>query len=176
MQLCYFLVFMMSVLIALTYAVDEAFFSSCRVGDVAKVKSYLEAGVSASSRDVRGNTGMIIAAGRGQNEVIKLLLSYGASVEDASSMGIFEGKNAISWACSQGRVETVALLMQAGANPEKPPTGGAFAGKNGLMWAASQGRTEVVKFLIAAGVDVDYSSDFGKFQVRTAKTFFSAFI
>lgn len=149
------------------WAVDEAFFSSCRVGDVNKVKSFLEAGVSANSRDIRGNTGMIIASGRGQNEVIKLLLAYGANVDDASSMGIFEGKTSISWACSQGRVETVALLMQAGANPEKPPTIGAFAGKNGLMWAASQGRTEVVKFLISAGIDVDYSSDFGKFKVSS---------
>ena len=38
-------------------AVDEQFFSACRSGDIAKVKDYLDSGVSASSKDAKGNTG-----------------------------------------------------------------------------------------------------------------------
>lgn len=47
-------------------------------------------------RDIKGNTGIIIASGRGGHvEIMKLLLSYGANPEDATSIGIFEGKTAI---------------------------------------------------------------------------------
>ena len=128
--------------------------------------------------------GIIIASGRGQTEVVKLLLKNGANVEDSTSFGIFEGKTALCWASSQGRyssfsqlpfripyiyilirAETVSYLIKAGANPQKPPDKGVFAGKNALMWAASQGRTEVVRLLIAAGVDVNYVSQTGNFKV-----------
>ena len=37
--------------------VDDQYFSACRAGDIAKVKDYLDSGVSASSRDAKGNTG-----------------------------------------------------------------------------------------------------------------------
>jgi hypothetical protein len=47
--------------------------------------------------------GLIIASGRGQVETVKLLLKYGANIEDHTSSGIFEGKTAICWASSQGR-------------------------------------------------------------------------
>ena len=80
-------------------AVDDQYFNACRAGDIAKVKDYLDSGISASSRDI----GIIIAAGRGQTEVVKLLLKNGANVEDSTSFGIFEGKTALCWASSQGR-------------------------------------------------------------------------
>lgn len=77
------------------FGVDESFFSSCRAGDTMAVKGFLDSGTSVHSRDSKGNTGLIIASGRGQIEVIKVLLSYGANPEDASLMGIFEGKTAV---------------------------------------------------------------------------------
>lgn len=81
----------------LIFAVDEQFFSSCRSGDTVTVKSFLENGVSPHSRDSKGNSCMIIASGRGQIEVIKLLLAYKANPEDVSTMGIFEGKSSIRY-------------------------------------------------------------------------------
>lgn len=101
-------------------------------------------------------------------EVLKLLLKHGAIVEDATSMGLFEGKTALCWAASQGRTDAVALLVQAGANPHKPMDKGIFLGKTALHWAASQGRTEVVRTLIAAGVDVNYASSIGNFKGKNA--------
>lgn len=90
-----FFIISMFIVAAMAYAVDDAYFSSCRAGDVHAVKSFLDSGVSVHARDAKGNTGLIIASGRGQIEVIQLLLSYGATVEDASLIGIFEGKTAI---------------------------------------------------------------------------------
>lgn len=41
------------------FAVDDQYFNACRAGDIAKVKDYLDSGISASSRDAKGNTGKI---------------------------------------------------------------------------------------------------------------------
>jgi hypothetical protein len=92
---------LLTILILFLYAtitvgvVDEHFFQSCRTGDQATVKQYLDSGVSVHSRDGKGNTAIIIASGRGQTEIIKLLLAYGANPEDATALGIFEGKSSI---------------------------------------------------------------------------------
>lgn len=74
--------------------VDDAFYYACRVGDIEVIKSYLEK-ISVHSRDSKGNTCLVIAAGRGQVEILRLLIAHGANVEDATMSGIFEGKTAI---------------------------------------------------------------------------------
>lgn len=82
---------------------DDKFFSSAREGDVKLVEAYLEANPThVSSRDSRGNNAMVIAAGRGRLEVLKVLLKYRANPEDHTNSGLFEGKSALSWAASQG--------------------------------------------------------------------------
>ena len=151
------------------HANPDDFYSHCRSGDYTAVKGFLDSGkYTVTSRDAKGNTGIIIAAGRGQIEIVKMLLSYGASAEDYSTAGIFEGKNALHWAASQGRAETVAILVQSGANPQKSSDRGVFAGKNALMWASSQGRYDVVKLLLSAGVDPNFTSNSGSFKGKTS--------
>lgn len=155
---------------------ENDFYSAARSGNVALVKSYLQQGQPVSSRDVKGNTALVIAAGRGHSDIIKILLAAGADVEEATSEGLFESKPALSWAVSQGRTAAAAVLIQNGANPSVPMKRGVFAGKTPLMWASSQGRTDVVKLLLAAGAEVDYSSDSGSFKVtKTSRYTFNAF-
>eukprot|EP01038_Epipyxis_sp_PR26KG_P006666 gene6666-9148_t len=148
---------------------DELYFSCCRLGNIEKIKYYLSLpNININTRDKKGNTGIIISAGRGQTDTVKYLLSQGANVEDHTIGGLFDGKTALSWASSQGRVETVALLIKSGANPHKPPEKGTFQGKTAMMWAASQGRTDVVRLLLAAGVNVDFASQLGTFKGKSA--------
>ena len=147
---------------------DEAFFSAARMGDVATVKKYLEGGLAASSRDAKGNTALVIAAGRGQTEVLNLLLNSGADPEESTSEGLFESKTALCWAASQGRTNAVAVLINAGADASKPMARGVFAGKTPLMWASSQGRTEVVKIILATGAEVDFAPDSGNFRGKNS--------
>ena len=64
--------------------------------------TYLLIGTSAHSRDGKGNTAIIIAAGRGMVDVMQALLKYGANPEDMSNGGLFDGKTALCWAASQG--------------------------------------------------------------------------
>lgn len=83
---------------------DEKFFNSAREGNAAYVEEYLSKHpLLVSSRDSRGNSAIIIAAGRGRIDVLNVLLKYHANIEDYTSTGLFEGKSALSWASSQGR-------------------------------------------------------------------------
>jgi hypothetical protein len=82
---------------------DDTFFNSAREGDTKYIEAYLEANPSlVSVRDSRGNNAVVIAAGRGRIEVLKVLLKYRANPEDHTNSGLFEGKSALSWAASQG--------------------------------------------------------------------------
>lgn len=84
-------------------AADEKFFSSAREGDTKYVEAYLEANPSlVSARDSRGNNALVIAAGRGKIDILRILLKYRANPEDHTNSGLFEGKSALSWAASQG--------------------------------------------------------------------------
>ena len=151
-----------------TPTVDDGFFMSARTGDIKTLESYLEGEPSlVNARDAKGNSALVIAAGRGQIAAIKLLLKYRASVEDVTQHGLFEGKSALSWAASQGRVDSVAALLQAGANPHRTAEIGVFLGKGPLMWASSQGRADIVRLLLMAGVDVNHSSNIGNFKRKT---------
>jgi ankyrin repeat protein len=53
-------------------AVDEAFFTSARVGDLKSLQEYLAKGVSVNEKDSKGNSPLIIAAGRGQLAVVEV--------------------------------------------------------------------------------------------------------
>ena len=82
---------------------DEKYFSSAREGDTKYVEAYLEANPShVSARDTRGNNALVIAAGRGRIDVLRVLLKYHANPEDYTNTGLFDGKSALSWAASQG--------------------------------------------------------------------------
>ena len=109
--------------------IDEKFFSSVRTGDIETMMKYLNQGIDVSSKDSKGNTAMIIAAGRGQVEAMKILLEQGASYEEMTQLGLFQGKSALSWAASQGRAGATAVLLNAGANPHFPAMKGVFLGK-----------------------------------------------
>ena len=118
MRLLYTLVVFLILILILIYADEEEnIFVKARAGDIDSVKAFLESGVDPTTRDNKGNTALIIAAGRGHAGVINLLLEAGASYEEATLTGIFEGKSALCWATSQGRVKAVVALLQAGANP-----------------------------------------------------------
>ena len=109
---------------------DDNIFTKARAGDIGAVKAFLDNGVDPTTRDNnKGNTPLIIAAGRGHAGVINLLLEAGASYEEATLVGIFEGKSALCWATSQGRVKAVVALLQAGADPNFVQQIGTFAGK-----------------------------------------------
>ena len=160
----FYVVYVLTFLVV-TFATDEGFFQSARSGDVNLVSQYIANGVFVNARDSKGNSAIIIAAGRGHVNILAILLENGASIEDFTYSGLFEGKTVLCWAASQGRTQAVAFLLQAGANPNKLPDRGVFEGKTALMWASSQGRVNVIRTLLSVGVDINFSSQIGNFKV-----------
>lgn len=145
----------------------DSFFNAARTGDLALFLEHLAAGMPVSRRDAKGNTALIIAAGRGQTEIIRHLLQAGVSPDESTSEGLFETKSALCWSASQGRGAAAAMLIQAGA-VLLPQLRGVFSGKTPLHWASSQGRTDVVNLLLSAGAEVDFASDTGSFRGKNS--------
>ena len=81
---------------------DDTFFSAARAGNVDVLIRMLNEGFDVSSVDVKGNSAIIIASGRGQVDAIRVLLKYNADVESFTRQGLFQGKTALMWAASQG--------------------------------------------------------------------------
>ena len=69
---------------------------------------------NADSTNEKGWTSLMNASYFGRTGIVKLLLTYGASVDMTRND---DGKSALHWACKNGRVEIVQLLLEFGANP-----------------------------------------------------------
>jgi hypothetical protein len=100
-----------------------------------------------------GNTALMWAAARGNQESVELLLERGAAV-DAQVYG----KTALTWAAENGHKEMVQLLLERGADVDAKNEDGSTA----LMHAASRGHRDIVKVLSKskseAGCDFIYKA------------------
>jgi cytohesin len=112
------------------------------LGDVARVKAFLEEGADINAEDKLGHTALHYATGADRREVVELLLARGADV------------NAGEWtplhvAVQTGRTDIAACLIDAGADV----SGGS---KRAPLREAAWGyNTDIVELLIAKGADVN---------------------
>jgi serine/threonine-protein phosphatase 6 regulatory ankyrin repeat subunit B len=67
--------------------------------------------VNAKTEDERGGIALMMAAGYGQSDIVKLLLDAGADVNAQD----VRGRTASMWAEKKGHTELVELLKKAGA-------------------------------------------------------------
>ncbi|WP_026603298.1 ankyrin repeat domain-containing protein [Methylomonas sp. 11b] len=81
---------------------EPQFASSAGVGDMLVVKLFLDAGMDVNAG---GGAALGLAAGRGQLEMVKLLLANGAKPT----------ANALQFAQTRGHKEIESILVQAGA-------------------------------------------------------------
>ncbi|KAM7532735.1 hypothetical protein Aperf_G00000129852 [Anoplocephala perfoliata] len=113
------------------------------------VKNALNQGADVNSRRrVNGRTALMIAASKGNEEIMGILLSHGASVHATDTDGNF----AIHLAAEQGHLGCVKLLMDKGSL--------SFVGnleyRTPLMKAAAMGHADVVEHLLLNGVNMMY--------------------
>ena len=126
------------------------FISAVSQGDVAKVTAILDDGfeIDTSSPRTEGFTGLHFASQEGDEPMVSLLLSRGASLDLRTRMGL----TALMLASNFGQTAIVKRLLAAGALVEpREPTLGA----NALMMASSSGHTQVVAELLGAGAPAD---------------------
>lgn len=100
------------------------------------------------------DTSILIASQYGRLNVINLLLSKGASIEDKSRFG----ETAIYYASQNGHANVVELLISKGANMEEKA---ANNGYSPLMIAADEGHAHVVDLLVSKGAKIHDKTDNG---------------
>ncbi len=97
-------------------------------------------------RDGRLTGALLIAAGRGHTDAVKLLLDKGADVNAGDQWG----QTALMIAAGTGRLEMVRLLLATGAEVNTQ----SKKGNTALMYAAGDGHSQVVQLLLENGANV----------------------
>lgn len=102
--------------------------------------------------DEKGNTPLMYAAMKGDNERIKFLINNGANVNLAN-----RGYTPLSTSSAMGHTKTVRLLIENGANINTVSDDGITP----LMQASINGHTKTARFLIENGANRSLRSPAG---------------
>jgi hypothetical protein len=131
-------------------------------GDLKKAKKLIANGTNANQTDDVGFPALSIAAGRGDENMTKLLLDAGANV-NARSATLKD--TALGRAAQNGNSQTVRALLAAGAHVDDKDG----AGWTPLFNAALKGDVEIVEVLLSAGADVNARSSSGWTALKEAQ-------
>ena len=117
-------------------------FAACEHGDMSSVQAILDQDASGcvDADGGEGFTPLQIAAGNGHEDIVRLLLMRGASLDRQN----LYGWTALMQAASHGRTDIVALLLQNKADPYARNKLGATA----LTVAAHYGHISIVRLLL----------------------------
>ncbi len=106
-------IFIISVTINGTSAISDYLLFSAEKGHIQNVKKALLTGADINSKDYFGKTPLILAASRGDFELVHLLFKYGAS----ATMNTKDryGKSALDYAKENGHEKIILILKDYGA-------------------------------------------------------------
>ena len=96
-----------------------------------------------------GRTGLFVAAAKGKQDCVALLLKAGANHSLANN----NGATPLFMSCQDGHVEIASLLLEKGANINQAKNDGATP----LFMSCYMGHVCVVKLLLAKGADVNHT-------------------
>jgi ankyrin repeat protein len=138
---------------------NAKFLKAVTEGNIKLVQKFLEDGIDVDTRNEGNRTALVIAAGRGNLEMTRLLIKSNADVNAIVSEG-----GALVWASYAGSVEVVELLLDKGANVKARGT----VNRTSLHHAAMSGNNEVIKKLLEAGIDVNAKDNQGETPLSMA--------
>jgi ankyrin repeat protein len=101
----------------------------------------------------QGHTPLIVAAGCGHLEIVKLLLEHSAEIDHKDSAGL----TPLLWAVHQDQAVVAEYLIRRGADINTSADNGRCA----LMMAAERGSVALVKELLARGANVNQTNEVG---------------
>jgi ankyrin repeat protein len=124
-----------------------------RIDDRARVLELLDSGADIDAENAVGLTPLILAAGFGDLEMIRLLLTRGADLYRTSSFH----STALTQAISGDQHETVNFLLDAGMDINAPGFVGNehMGGRTPIYHAIPIGHQEMIRLLIARGARLD---------------------
>jgi len=97
-----------------------------------------------NAADCMGSTALTWAAGRGQEEVVRVLLEReGVNPDQADTR---DGRTPLSWAAECGHKGVVKMLLER--EDVNPNTADTFHGQTPLLWADGSGHEGIVKMLL----------------------------
>jgi len=121
--------------------------AAAQAGDIAKVRSLLDAGISPNTKDSCAWTPLHVAAAYGQHDVAALLIERNANVQAKNNVK----ETPLHCASKYGRDELVELILHHGADPNSKDN----------MWdtplhvASHQGNLGIARLLLNHGADVN---------------------
>jgi hypothetical protein len=118
-------------------------------------------GIEIESKDIFGNTPLILAALKGHIEICKLLLDHGAKIESKGNVDA----TPLFGACQEGHLSVISLLIARGADIEASN----MYGVRPLHVAAQQGHLKIVKALFARHVDMNAFTNNGQTALGSAR-------
>jgi len=154
------------------------------VGDLAKVKSFIEEGTDVNAKDKFGRTPLYRVLRVDTNDLAEFLIAKGADVNAKDNKGQTplhrvcfcgqkdvaelliakgadvnakdnEGVTPLHLGCLGGQKDMAELLIANGSNVNAKSTGGLLSGMTPLHLACLLGHKDVAGLLIAKGADID---------------------
>jgi len=139
----------LAICLAISYPVCRGRFISWRLSravqqnNISLVRSLLDKGISANTKDKHGTPLLLLSVGKGYKEITELLLNKGADINIKDD------------------TRTISFHHSLIKGPGKMSYGGATA----LQVAAAKGYNDLVRLLLDKGADADISSDIIKYNV-----------
>lgn len=121
-----------------------------RSDNLVDIEQLLESGANVDLETSSGNSILGLAASKGNMDMVKLLVSHGASINGG------DGNAPLALAAQLGHLAIVEHLLDSGANVEGTISlEGKYENSTGLQWAAVDDNVELGQILIAHGANVN---------------------
>ena len=115
-----------------------------------------------NSRDLEGRTPLHIASASGNIQVVKYLVSQGASLDSGINIkGNLEGTTPLILSCMEGHINVMKYLLDLGSNVRRQA-------KNGLScasWATLNNKVDVLKYILPLYPDLVQKKSFNGRQL-----------
>jgi ankyrin repeat protein len=143
---------------------ENPFIEACYIGDIDKVKEFLNQGFDIDAKAESGSAALHIAAQNGYVELVDFLIAKNADVNLITD----DGLTALHFAAQRGYTKIAASLIKAKIDVN---ISGRRYNRTALHYAADRNQADVAKLLIEAGANSDLLDilGFNPMKIATSK-------
>ena len=150
-----------------TYSVENLM-EAVREGNTRLITFILKSGVDVNSKDIAGESALIVAAREGKTEVVKTLLDNDADPEIRDK----SDRKPVIHAIQQGHLDTLEVLLEKGASPNAEKPADLRPLESCIQWMDTHPNgKEIFDTLLKRGADVHQLADDNTTLVMMAAVF-----